>query len=152
MPVVVLRPQAVPWIRESCWPWVQVYCLRFYLIATRHAAQDSDPIKTLAFQCVAGTVLLTPQAALSWSTPAGNDLLLFAGLGLFSAISHALSIVAFRLADASTLAPLVYVGARRRRSIGYVAFGEVPGLPTVVGAGLIVAAGLILLPPPEKAD
>ncbi len=37
----------------------------FYLIATRQVAQESDPIKTLAFQCVAGTVLLTPQAILS---------------------------------------------------------------------------------------
>ena len=122
----------------------------FYLIATRHAAQDSDPIKTLAFQCVAGTVLLTPQAALSWSAPAGNDLLLFAGLGLFSAISHVLSIAAFRLADASTLAPLVYVELIGAAVIGYVAFGEVPGMPTVVGAGLIVAAGLMLLPLPKR--
>jgi drug/metabolite transporter (DMT)-like permease len=119
----------------------------FYLIATRSAAQDSDPVKTLAFQCVAGTLLLTPQAALSWSAPDGNDLLLFAGLGLFSAISHALSIVAFRLADASTLAPLVYVELIGAALIGYVAFGEIPGLPTIVGAGLIVAAGLILFLP-----
>src|SRR5262245_55257423 len=53
----------------------------FYLIATRHAAQDSDPVKTLAFQCVLGTVLLTPQAAVSWAAPAPDDLVFFAGLG-----------------------------------------------------------------------
>lgn len=68
----------------------------FYLIATRQAAQESDPIRTLVFQCVAGTVLFTPQAILSWSTPVWNDLLFFAGLGLFSAVSHILSITAFR--------------------------------------------------------
>jgi len=117
----------------------------FYLIATRQAAQASDPVKTLAFQCVVGTVLLTPQAVVSWSAPAWNDLLFFAGLGLFSAISHILSIVAFRLADASTLAPLVYVELIGAALIGYVAFDEIPGTPTVVGAGFITAAGLILL-------
>jgi drug/metabolite transporter (DMT)-like permease len=83
---------------------------------------------------------------LSWSAPAGNDVFLFAGRGLFSAISHVLSIAAFRLADASTLAPIVYVELIGAALIGYVAFGEVPGTPTVVGAGLIVAAGFILLP------
>jgi drug/metabolite transporter (DMT)-like permease len=118
-----------------------------YLIATRRAAQDSDPVKTLAFQCVVGTMLLTPQAIVSWSAPASSDLVFFAGLGLFSAISHILSIAAFRLADASTLAPLVYVELIGAALVGYVAFDEVPGMATVVGAGLIVVAGLILLRP-----
>ena len=117
----------------------------FYLISTRHAAQASDPLKTLAFQCVVGTILLTPQAALSWSLPAWSDLLFFAGLGLFSAISHMLSIAAFRFADASTLAPLTYLELIGAAVIGYLAFGEVPGPPTVFGAAFIVAAGLVLL-------
>ncbi|MGH7490799.1 MAG: DMT family transporter [bacterium] len=120
-------------------------CFAFYLIATRRAAQESDPIKTLAFQCVAGTVLLTPQAVFSWSGPTRNDLPFFAALGLFSAASHILSIVAFRHASASTLAPLVYVELIGAALIGYVAFEEIPGTPTIVGAGFIVAAGLILL-------
>ncbi len=117
----------------------------FYLVTTRRAAEASDPLKTLAFQCVVGTLLLAPQAVASWSLPAWNDLLFFAGLGLFSAISHMLSIAAFRLAEASTLAPLVYLELIGAALIGYLAFGEVPGARTVVGAGFIVAAGLILL-------
>lgn len=116
-----------------------------YLIVTRQAAQDSDPVKTLVFQCLVGVALLTPQAVVFWSTPAWNDLLFFAGLGFFSAISHMLSIVAFRLADASTLAPLVYVELIGAALVGYVAFDEIPGTPAIVGAGFIIAAGLILL-------
>lgn len=116
-----------------------------YLIATRQAARASDPIKTLAFQCVAGTVLLTPQAIASWSVPASNDLPLFAGLGLLSAVCHMLAIVAFRHASASTLAPLVYLELIGAAVVGFVAFGEVPSIATMVGAGLIVAGGLVLL-------
>ena len=80
-----------------------------YLIATRHASRHSDPIKTLAFQCVVGTILLSPQAVLTFEIPEIDALWLFLGLGLFSAIGHILTILAFRLADASTLAPLVYL-------------------------------------------
>ena len=116
-----------------------------YMIATRHASKDSDPVKTLAFQCVIGTLLLTPQAGLSWSMPAAGDLIFFAGLGIFSAAGHLLSIAAFRLADASTLAPLVYVELIGAAAIGYFAFQEVPGPATLGGAGLIVAAGLVLI-------
>lgn len=117
----------------------------FYLIATRHAAQASAPLPTLAFQCVVGALLLTPQAVATWRVPAATDLWLFAGLGAFSAISHILSIAAFRFCDASTLAPLVYIELIGAALIGYAAFGEVPGLSTVVGAVLIVAAGLVLV-------
>jgi drug/metabolite transporter (DMT)-like permease len=116
-----------------------------YLVTTRQAAQASDPVRTLAFQCVVGTVLLTPQALLSWRTPAARDLLLFVGLGAVSALSHILSIVAFRRSNASTLAPLVYVELIGAVLVGYFGFGEVPGLATVAGAALIVKAGLVLL-------
>lgn len=116
-----------------------------YLIAMRRASAESDPIKTLAFQCATGALLLTPQALFSWSTPAWDDLALFAAMGLCSAGSHLLSIAAFRLADASTLSPLVYIELLGTAIIGYVAFGEIPGLATVIGAAFIVAAGLVLL-------
>ena len=125
-------------------------CFAFYLIATRQAVQESDPIQTLAFQCAVGTVLLTPQALLSWSAPTWNDLLFFAGLGLFSALSHILSIMAFRHANASTLAPLVYLELIGAVLVGYFAFREIPDLPTILGAGLIVLAGLLLLPRQDR--
>jgi drug/metabolite transporter (DMT)-like permease len=116
-----------------------------YMIATRQASRDSDPLTTLAFQCLVGTVLLTPQAIWAWSTPAVGDLIFFAGLGIFSAAGHLLSIAAFRLADASTLAPLVDVELIGAAAIGYFAFQEVPGLATLIGAALIVMAGFVLI-------
>ncbi|MCR9254582.1 MAG: DMT family transporter [Alphaproteobacteria bacterium] len=115
-----------------------------YMVATRYAATHSDPVKTLAFQCVVGALLLTPQALWAWSVPNSEDLLLFLGLGLFSAVGHILSILAFRLVEASTLAPLVYVELISTAAIGYLFFAEVPGLATVFGAALIVAGGVVL--------
>ncbi len=120
-------------------------CFAFYMIATRAAAQGSSPLQTLAFQCVVGALLLTPQAVWAWSVPAAGDLVFFAALGAFSAFSHVLSIGAFRHADASTLAPLVYLELIASATIGFVAFGEVPRWTTLIGAALIVAGGLVLL-------
>ena len=116
-----------------------------YMIATRRASKESDPVKTLAFQCAVGALLLAPQAIGTWEVPAVGDLIFFIGMGVFSAVAHGLSIAAFRLTDASTLAPLVYIELIGAALIGYLAFNEVPGVPTIIGAALIVAAGLILL-------
>ncbi|MFK7963679.1 MAG: hypothetical protein AB8C46_06890 [Burkholderiaceae bacterium] len=83
-----------------------------YLIATRQVSQHRDAIKTLAFQCVAGTVLLTPQAAFTFQVP---------------------------------LAPLVYLELVGSVIFGFLIFQVVPTLMTIVGAGLIIFAGLLLV-------
>jgi len=116
-----------------------------YLIATRQASQQSEPIKTLAFQCILGTVLLSPQAIFTFEIPTLSVLWLFIGLGLFSAVAHLLTILAFRLADASTLSPLVYLEIVGSAIIGFLIFSEIPTIMTVIGASLIIVSGLILL-------
>lgn len=116
-----------------------------YSIATRQASQRSDPVKTLAFQCVVGTLLLTPQAVWTWSAPAGGELWLFAMLGAISAFSHLLLIIAYRHAQASLLAPIVYLELLGSALLGYLIFGDVPGASIWVGAAAIILAGVVLL-------
>jgi len=116
-----------------------------YLITTRSASQHSDPLKTLAFQCFVGAILLSPQGIIFYTPLQPKLLWLFAALGLFSVIGHVLTIKAFRLAGASMLAPLVYVELVGTVLIGYFIFSEIPSLVTAVGSTLIVLAGLILI-------
>lgn len=120
-------------------------CFALYLIATRKASQSSDPVKTLVFQCLVGAMILTPGAVWAWSVPAAGELHLFAAMGVLSAVSHVLSIAALRYAEASTLAPLVYLELVAASLLGYFFFGELPGLSVWVGAAVIVAAGLVLM-------
>ncbi len=120
-------------------------CFGLYMIAARLASQASDPLKTLAFQCALGTLILTPQAVWTWSTPGLDELGLFLALGIISAACHILGILAFRYAEASTLAPLVYLELIGSVAIGYLVFGDVPGVAVWIGAAAIVLAGLILL-------
>ncbi len=121
-----------------------------YIVATRQASQTSNPLRTLAFQCLVGAIILTPQAIWFWSWPTPDQLYLFAGMGLFSAFSHFLSIAAFRNAEASTLAPIVYVELIGTVAIGFIIFGELPGLTVWIGAGVIVAGGLLLIRRPRR--
>ena len=115
-----------------------------YLVATRTAARSSPAVRTLAFQCVCGAVLLTPQAVFNWSAPDLSALLLFAAMGLVSAVSHFLAISAFRHAEATLLAPLVYVELLSAIGLGMLLFGERPGPTVIVGSAMIVLAGLLL--------
>jgi drug/metabolite transporter (DMT)-like permease len=142
--LVILRPgtQINPGILLA---FAAGLCFSIYLVVTRLAAQRSDPVSTLAFQCVVGALLLTPQAIATWAMPQWSDFGFFIALGMISALSHLLSIAAFRFAEASILAPLVYLELVGATLIGFYAFGDLPDAYTAVGAGLIIAAGLILL-------
>jgi drug/metabolite transporter (DMT)-like permease len=142
--LVILRPgtQINPGILLA---FAAGLCFSIYLVVTRLAAQRSDPVSTLAFQCVVGALLLTPQAIATWAMPQWSDFGFFIALGMISAFSHLLSIAAFRFAEASILAPLVYLELVGATLIGFYAFGDLPDAYTAVGAGLIIAAGLILL-------
>lgn len=142
---VMVRPGGGPVDLGLVLALVSGGCFALYMIVTRLASQASDPLKTLAMQCALGTLLLTPQAVWTWSVPAFGELWLFVALGLVSALCHILGIAAFRHAEASTLAPLVYLELIGSVAIGYLAFGDVPGATVWIGAAAIVLAGVILL-------
>jgi len=119
-------------------------CFGIYLVATRIASSQSDPIKTLAFQALVGSLLLLPLALLRWQWPGTGFWLLFLAMGGLSAVTHMLSITAFRFAETSLLAPLVYLEIVGSVIIGFWVFGDVPDWYVWIGAGMIIASGILL--------
>lgn len=115
-----------------------------YLVATRLASQSTDPIKTLTFQCIVGSLLLLPQALWAWKLPTSEYYFLFGILGIISVGSHLLSIAAFRYAQTSVLAPLVYLELVGAVVIGYFVFDDLPSFIIVAGAALIIMGGLVV--------
>lgn len=115
-----------------------------YLVATRLASQNTDPIKTHTFQCIVGSLLLLPQALWTWKLPTREYYVFFAILGVISVSSHLLSITAFRYAQTSVLAPLVYLELVGAVLIGYFVFAELPSLTIMAGAALIIIGGLLV--------
>ncbi len=142
--MIILRPSGSidPGIAMAMGSGIFFGC---YMVVTRQASRASDPLKTLAFQCVVGALILLPQALYTWSIPAASVLPFFALMGFLSVLSHIFSITAFRYADASTLAPLVYLELVASAVVGYYIFGDLPGPHVWIGAAIIVVAGLLLL-------
>ncbi|MFC5387652.1 DMT family transporter [Aquamicrobium segne] len=116
-----------------------------YAITTRQASRASDPVSTLAFQCLFGTFILAPLAIWQWSLPSMDQLYLLFVMGAISAACHFMTISAFRHAEASLLAPLAYLELLSSVAVGYLMFNDLPGPRIGIGAMLIVAGGLILV-------
>jgi drug/metabolite transporter (DMT)-like permease len=102
-----------------------------------------DPLTTLLYVNFFGICLLLGPALASWGAW-GPQNLLFVALGPLAITAQYCNLRAFILAKVSVLAPVGYSSLVFATLIGWAFFGEVPTPGVVVGAGLIVAGGLVL--------
>lgn len=89
-----------------------------------------------------GTVLSSLALPFFWQPVAPADLPVFLAVGALGAGGQALIIMGFQRCEAGTLAPFGYAGLVLSTLWGVVFFGQFPDLWTVLGALVIVAAGL----------
>ncbi|MBI0434218.1 DMT family transporter [Roseomonas sp. KE0001] len=95
------------------------------------------------------SILMTAMSAVLlpfvWVTPSPADLPLLLGIGLLGGLAQVLLTEAYASAQVSSLGPYSYTALVWAILLGWIAWGEVPTLPMLAGAGLIVAAGLYIL-------
>jgi len=80
-----------------------------------------------------------------WVFPSGFDLALMALCGLVAAFGFYALSQAYRVARVSTVAPFEYTGLPLAVLWGYIFWRDLPDGYTIVGALLVVGAGLFVL-------
>src|SRR3954453_11710287 len=105
----------------------------------------ATPDVVLAATQFAGTfsvgLVLAPFA---WVTPALPDLALFGLAGLISIGALLCTNRSLKLAPPSVVAPYQYAMILWAVLFGYLVFGDIPSAATIVGAAIIIAAGLYI--------
>lgn len=116
-----------------------------YLFLNRVVATRLPPVQALFLQFWAGSVLLLP---LVWPHLAPSLTAALPGLAAIAAVSllsNMLLINAFRLAEASFLAPFMFVEIPSALAIAVLFLGETPAANLLAGAALILLAGCLTL-------
>jgi len=90
------------------------------------------------------TVLSLTTIPFGWVVPTGRELVLLVGAGIIGGAGQILLTSSYRFADAGVLAPFTYVSMIWAVLIGFVVFDEVPTVPMLSGAALIIAAGVAI--------
>ena len=104
------------------------------------------PDTALVFWQTAGSTLVAAVLApFAWVTPPALDLALISLLGIVALGGHLAVTRALKLADAAAITPLQYTLLPWGILFGWLVFGDVPGLPVLLGGGLIIVAGVILV-------
>jgi drug/metabolite transporter (DMT)-like permease len=94
---------------------------------------------------VTATVLSLATLPFGWVLPSPTDAAFLVAAGLLGGIGQILLTSSYREADASVVAPFEYVSILFALAIGYFVFDEVPTLTMLLGATLVVIAGILII-------
>ena len=125
---------------------VTFYALAFVVtrrLGTAEQAETMVAVQAVVNAAGAGIVLLLLPGR--WIDPGLFDWGLFAASGLFAGFAQFLMTSAFRVAPLSVVAPFEYMGLLWAIVLGMAVWNQPPGPWTLVGAGVIVLAGLYLV-------
>jgi drug/metabolite transporter (DMT)-like permease len=86
-----------------------------------------------------------PVAAAVWVPVALDDLWLLAAMAAAGSLGLTLIAQAFRMAPAAVVAPFDYTALIWAAGFGFLIWGDLPGLWTLVGAAVIVASSALIL-------
>lgn len=117
-----------------------------FMILTRYLSPYDPPFVTLFYSMFVGTVLAAPFAIAQWVAP--QDALTWAlmiGLGILGGTGHYLFLHAYRLAPASSISPFLYLQLLTMVTAGWLVFGDLPDVWTLVGSVIIIGSGIYLV-------
>jgi drug/metabolite transporter (DMT)-like permease len=140
--LVILRPGSSAFHVAAFFPLVSALAWASTLIMTRMLSGRERAITTMTYSSITGAGLMCALVPFVWVTPSWHDILFGILIGVASTAGQWIVVLAFRYADASVLAPFSYTQLVWVSILGFLIFGEVPDIWTVVGAAFIVASGL----------
>ncbi|MFL6929904.1 MAG: DMT family transporter [Xanthobacteraceae bacterium] len=121
------------------------FCNAGAVIQTRRLTDTettSSIVLYFSLVCAAGGLLTLP---FGWVAPQGWELAALIATGLLGGTAHLILTESYRYAPASVVAPFDYSAILFAFVLGYAMFGEVPTGLVIVGAVIVVAAGLFVL-------
>lgn len=142
--VIALEPSAATLTAPALISIFGSFCFAFMMLSGR--ALRATPDRTLVFWQIVGAGLVgIVTAPFGWVTPSSFDLSLLAMLGVVAMLAHVCVNRSLKLADAAVVAPFQYTLLFWAVVLGFLVFGDVPRPAMLVGAAVIVAAGLFIL-------
>lgn len=91
------------------------------------------------------TVLSLATIPFGWVMPTPFELALLVGAGLLGGVGQILLTSSYREADASLVAPFDYASMLFALAIGWFVFAEMPTLTMLMGAAIIITAGILII-------
>jgi drug/metabolite transporter (DMT)-like permease len=141
--LLALRPSAASLTLPAIIALTGSIFFALLMIATRLLRETPNTV-LVGGQIVGTLIFGAVMAPVGWITPSPRDFMLLSLFGVISIMALACVNHSLKLAAASVVVPYQYTLIVWAIVLGYAVFGDVPDLFTLIGAAIIVAAGLYI--------
>jgi len=142
--IIISKPNSNVFNYAVIFPFLAATCFAFFTIFTKFLNTSDSNQTTLLFTAFSGSVLSFPFIFFYWETPNFYQLALMFCLGSLATIGHFFFIEALKVINASFAAPFVYLTVLLAAFWGFFIYDEIPDDNTILGAFLIILAGIII--------
>jgi len=142
--LIIIRPGSDVFSITMVLPAIAALCYASYVISTRYLSQEEPAVTNFIYSSLIGSILASILVIPSWTPINTEDLFVFSGFGLLGALGHILLIYAFRMSEASFLAPFIYMNLVYGSLWGFFLFDEIPSFFTISGAAVIISSGIYI--------
>lgn len=143
--MIILRPGSGLFTWHSLLPLATALMFAVYSVLTRLTARVEQGFAPFFWPAIVGAVLMTGIGLPQWQPVALADwpmMLAYAGVAV---LANWLLLRTYELAEASAVQPFAYLQFVFITVIGMMVFGETLSPVVIIGAGLVIAAGIYAL-------
>lgn len=140
--VIVIRPGIAVFSPAALLPIACAFCYAAYALTTRYMGPNENIWTSIFYASLLGTVVTTAMMPFVGVAVAWVHVPMFLAIAALGTGAQICLVRAYTLAEASVIAPFGYAGILFATFWGILIFGEYPDMWTVIGALVIVGAGL----------
>jgi drug/metabolite transporter (DMT)-like permease len=143
--LIILNPGSGVFSVWALFPFASALMFAIYGLLTRYAARRDSSVTSFFWTGVVGAIAITPFGLTHWQSMSAGDWGLMAALCCTAVLGHWLLIKAYDLAEASAIQPFAYFQLPFVSLLGFLLFSETLRLNVLIGAAIVVGAGLFTL-------
>lgn len=143
--LIILEPGSAVFSPAALVPLLAAVMFALYGLLTRYVSRHDPASVSFFWTGTVGAVVMTAIGIWHWQNMTPADWAWMGALCCAAALSHWLLIRAYEVAEASAIQPFAYLQLVWASTLGLVLFGETLRSNVVIGAGVVVAAGLFTL-------
>jgi drug/metabolite transporter (DMT)-like permease len=115
------------------------------MVQVRRLTQTETTASIVFYFSLSATVISLATVPFGWVTPGPGDAVVLLAIGVLGGAAQICLTQSYRHAPASLLASFDYLTMLWSVAIGYVVFSEVPTRAVLIGAAIVIAAGLFVI-------
>lgn len=143
--MVIMRPGGIPLTWGVGFGLASATFYALYIVVTRKVSQVDSPATSMTYAAVMGLVLSSVVGVFFWAPMGWADFGLVVVIMITTCVGHGVMVYALTMAPASVLQPFNYFSLPWAIVLSITMFGHWIDPISLFGAGIIVAAGLVVM-------